>query len=107
DVFAPTGEAESLESHRLQRHVSSENDQVGPGKFPAVLLLDRPDQPARLVEAHVVRPAVEWRKSLCSGARAAATIGDTVGAGTMPRHTDEERPIVAVVRRPPVLRGRH
>ena len=25
----------------------------------------------------------------------------------MPRHTDEERPIVAVVRRPPVLRGRH
>ncbi len=25
----------------------------------------------------------------------------------MPRHTDEEWPIVAVVRRPPVLRGRH
>ena len=107
DVRAPTGETEGLQSHRLQRHVTSENHQVGPGKFPAVLLLDRPDQPASLVEAHVVRPAVEGSKSLRSGARAAAAIGYAIRSCAMPRHADEERPIVAVVRRPPVLRGRH
>ena len=107
DVHAPAGETEGLESHRLQGDVTGENHQVGPGDFPAVLLLDRPEQAARLVEAHVVRPAVEGRKSLGSGARAAATIGDTVRACAMPRHTDEERPIVAVVRGPPVLRIRH
>src|ERR1035441_5436648 len=58
----------------------------------AVLLLDRPEQPACLVEAHVVRPAVEGRKSLGSGTRAASTVGDTVRACAMPRHRDEERP---------------
>ena len=103
----PPPKPEGLQSHRLQRHVSGENDQVGPGEFPAVLLLDGPDQAARLVQAHVVRPAVERSKSLRSGARAAAAIGDAVGACAMPRHADEERPIVAVVRGPPVLRGRH
>ena len=107
DVLAPAAETEGLQSHRIQRHVAGENDQVGPGEFPAVLLLDRPDQPARLVEAHVVRPAVEGSKSLRSGARAAAAIGDAVRACAMPRHADEERPIVAVVRRPPLLRVRH
>ena len=40
-------------------------------------------------------------------ARAASTIGDTVRACAMPCHTDEERPIVAVVRGPPVLRCGH
>ena len=39
--------------------------------------------------------------------RAAATVGDAVGAGAVPRHADEERPVVAVVRGPPVLRIRH
>ncbi len=107
DVLAPAAETEGLESHRLQSDVTGEDHQVGPGYFPAVLLLDRPEQPARLVEAHVVRPTVEGRKSLCSGTRAASAIGDTVRAGAMPRHTDEERPIVAVVRGPPVLRCRH
>ena len=107
DVLAPAAETEGLESHRLQRHVAGENHQVGPGEFAAVLLLDRPDQPARLVEAHVVRPAVEGSKSLRSVARAAAAIGDAIGACAMPRHADEERPIVAVVRGPPVLRVRH
>src|SRR6185295_17848377 len=70
NVRASAAETVGLESHRLQCNVTGENHQVGPGDFPAVLLLDRPEQPARLVEAHVVRPTVEWRKSLCSHARA-------------------------------------
>ncbi len=75
--------------------------------FRPYFCLIGPDQAARLVEAHIVRPTVEGSKSLRSGARAAAAIGDAVGACAMPRHADEERPIVAVVRGPPVLRGRH
>ncbi len=61
DVFAPSGETEGLESHRLQCNVTCKNHQVGPGEFPAVLLLDRPEQPARFVETHIIRPAVEAR----------------------------------------------
>ena len=102
-VLAPTAETECLESHRLDGHVAGENYQVGPGDLPAVLLLDRPDQPACLVEAHIVRPTIQGSKSLRSGAAAAAAIGDTVGASTMPSHADEEGPIVTVVRRPPIL----
>src|SRR5262249_38646911 len=34
-------------------------------------------------------------------------IGDAVRACGMPAHPDEERPVVAVVGRPPVLRRRH
>src|ERR1019366_8539914 len=96
-VLAPTAKTEGLESHRLQRDVTGQDHQVGPGYLPAVLLLDRPQQPASLVEAHVVRPAVEGRKPLCPVTRAASTVGDTVRAGAMPRHPDEERPIMAVV----------
>src|SRR3984885_910982 len=80
DIFAPAAETEGLESHRLQRDVPRKNHQVGPGKFPAVLLLDGPEQPARFVQAHVIRPAVEGGKSLRSGACPTAAIRDTVGA---------------------------
>src|SRR5258708_7498376 len=76
DVLAPAGEAEGLEPHRLQGDVTGENHQVGPGNFPAVLLLDRPQQPARLVEAHVVRPAIEGRKTLRAGRCTAAAVAD-------------------------------
>ena len=40
-------------------------------------------------------------------AAAAPTVGDAVRAGSVPRHPDEERSVVAVVGRPPVLRRRH
>src|SRR5208337_2368263 len=59
DVLAAAAETEGLEPHRLQSDVTGEDHQVGPGDFPAVLLLDRPEQPAGFVEAHVIRPAVE------------------------------------------------
>ncbi len=107
DVLAPAAETERLESHRLQGTVAGEDHQVGPRDFPAVLLLDRPEQPARLVEVHVVGPTVEGRKALCAGACAAAAVGDAVRACAVPRHPNEERPVVAVVGRPPVLRRRH
>ncbi len=72
-----------------------------------VLLLDRPKQPARLVEVAIVRPTVQGGKAERAGGCATATVADAVGAGTMPRHPNEERPVVAIVGRPPVLRGRH
>ena len=79
-VGAAAGEAEGLEAHRFERDVAGENHQVGPGDFAAVLLLDRPQQAARLVEVRVVRPAVERREALLAGAGAAAAVGDAVGA---------------------------
>ena len=91
----------------LERDVAGENHQVGPGDFPAILLLDRPEQPARLVEVHIVGPAIERREALLAGAGAAAAIADAVRACAVPRHANEERPIVAEVGRPPILRVRH
>ena len=99
-------EAERLEAHRLQGDVAGEDHQVGPRDLPAVLLLDRPEQAAGLVEVRVVGPAVERGEALRAGAGAAAAVVDAVGAGAVPRHADEERAVVAVVGRPPVLRRR-
>src|SRR5438046_1561915 len=103
-VYSAAAEAERLEAHRLQGDVAGEDHQVGPGDLPAVLLLDRPHQPARLVEAGVVGPTVERGESLGAGGATAPTIGDAVRACAVPRHPDEERPVVTVVRRPPGLR---
>src|SRR5207302_6425969 len=64
DVRAPAAETEGLEPHRLQCDVTGKNHEVGPGDFSAILLLDRPEQPARLMQARLVRPAIEWRKTL-------------------------------------------
>src|SRR5262249_56187234 len=86
DVSAPAAKAERLEAHRLERNVAGENHQVGPGDFPAVLLLDRPQQAARLVEVCVVRPAVERREALLSRAGAATTVADAIGTRAVPCH---------------------
>ena len=107
DVRTAAAEAEGPEAHRLQRDVAGEDDQVGPGDLRAVLLLDRPQQAARLVEVDVVGPAVERREALLAAAAAAAAVGDAVGSGGVPGHADEERAVVAEVRRPPVLRVGH
>ena len=107
DVLTATTEAEGLEPHRLQRAVAGEDHQVGPGDAAAVLLLDRPEQPTRLVEVRVVRPAVEGCEPLHAGTGAAPAVADPVGARAVPRHPDEQRPVVPVVGRPPVLRRGH
>jgi hypothetical protein len=64
DVLTPAGEAEGLEPHRLERDVAGEDHQVGPRDLLPVLLLDRPEQTARLVEVRVVGPAVQRREAL-------------------------------------------
>ena len=107
DIGAAAGEAERLEAHGFKRDVAGENHQVGPRDFPAVLLLDRPQQPARLVEVGVVRPRVERCEALLAGARAAAAVGDAVGARAVPCHADHQAAVVAEVGRPPLLRIRH
>ena len=106
-VLAAAAEAEGPEAHRLQRDVAGEDQQVGPGDLLAVLLLDRPQQAARLVDVDVVGPAVERREALLAATAAAAAVVDAVGAGGVPGHADELRAVVAEVGRPPVLRVGH
>ncbi len=107
DVLATATETEGLESHRFQRDVACQDDQVGPGNLAAILLLDRPKKPACLVQADVVGPTVERREALLAPSPAAAAVRDAVGAGAVPRHANEQRAVVAEVRRPPVLRVGH
>ena len=102
-VFPAAAEAEGLEAHRLQRHIAGQDHQVGPGDLAAVLLLDRPQQPASLVEVGVVGPAVQRCESVRARAAAASAVMDAVGAGAVPRHADDERPVVAEVGWPPIL----
>ena len=107
DVHASAGETGRLEAHRFQRAVPGEDHQVAPGELPAVFLLDRPQQQARLVEVRIVGPAIEGGEALGARAAAAAAVADAVGARAVPRHADEQRPIMAVVGWPPVLRRGH
>src|SRR5262249_25635403 len=90
NVGTAAAETERLEAHRVERDVAGKNHQIGPGDFPAVLLLDRPQQPARLVEVRVVRPRVERCETLLAGAGAAAAVGDAVGARAVHRHADHQ-----------------
>src|ERR1035441_1354942 len=55
DIRASAGKAEGLEAHRLEGTIAGEDHQVGPRDLPAVLLLDRPEQPARLVDRKSTR----------------------------------------------------
>jgi hypothetical protein len=105
DVLTAEAEPEGLEAHVLHRDGAGVHQQVGPRDLLAVLLLDRPQQAASLVEVGVVGPAVERGEALGALARAAAAVVDPVGAGGVPAHPDEEAAVVAEVRRPPVLGG--
>ena len=107
DVLAPKAEAEGLEAHRLHADVGGKDHEVGPRERAAILGLDGPEQAARLVEVAVVGPAVERREALRARRRTAAAIGGAVRAGAVPRHADEERTVVTVVGRPPILGARH
>lgn len=65
-VDTATTIAQSCEVEGLQGDVSRQDNQVGPRKFGAVLLLDRPYQATSLVETSIVGPAAEWCKTLLS-----------------------------------------
>ncbi len=107
DVLAPAGVAECLETHRLEGAGAGENHQVSPGDFLAVLLLDRPEQAAGLIEARVVGPAVERGEAKRARGRAAPAVGDAVSARAVPGHANEERAVMPIVGRPPGLRLGH
>ena len=106
-VLAAEGEAERLEAHRVHGVVTGKDHQIRPRQALAVLLLDRPQQPARLVQAGVIRPAADRREALHTGTGATAAILHPVSARRVPRHPHEERTVVAVVGRPPILRIGH
>jgi hypothetical protein len=106
-IGAAGAEPERGEAHGLEGDVAGQDHQVGPGDLLPVLLLDRPEQPAGLVEVAVVGPAVEGGEALHAGAGAAAAVLDAVGAGGVPGHADEQTPVVAPVGRPPGLRVGH
>src|SRR5258708_9634261 len=97
DILAPAAKAEGFEAHRLQRDVTGENHEIGPGDFPARLLLYRPEQPASLIEVRVVWPAVQRRETLLAGSGASAAVVDAVRACAVTRHANEQRPVVAKV----------
>ena len=106
-IGTTAAKAERLQPHRFDCAIASKNHQVGPGDFGAVFLLERPQQPPRLIEVAVVRPGVQRREALLARPRTATAIAGPVGAGRMPRHPDEERSVVAIIRRPPLLTGGH
>ncbi len=106
-VLAAAAEAEHRPAHGVDGDIAGQDEQVGPADRLAVLLLDRPEQPPRLVEVAVVRPAVQRREALLAAVGPAPAVGGAVGAGGVPGHADHERPIVAVVRRPPRLAVGH
>src|SRR5271168_1972159 len=104
-VRASAAKAESLKAHLFQRDIPGEYHQVAPGDLLTVFLLDRPQEPPRLVEVGVVGPAVERLESLLRAARTATTVPRAVRACAVPGHADKERAVVAVVGRPPILRS--
>src|SRR6185369_15220173 len=96
-IGAATGKPERLEAHRFQRDVAGEDVEIGPGELAAVFLLDRPEQPACLVEVRVVRPGIERRETLLPAAGAAAAVRHAIGAGAVPGHADEEAAVMAEI----------
>src|SRR4029078_1461973 len=90
-ILAAAGEAERLESHRLERDVAGEDHQIRPRQLASVLLLDRPEQAARLVNIGIVGPAAQRREPQHAGSGAAAAVMNAVGAGAVPGHADEQR----------------
>ena len=89
DVLAAAAKTEGLEAHGLQGDVGGENHEVSPRDLLAVFLLDRPQQPARFVEVHVIRPAIERRETHLASPGAAAAVEDAIRAGAVPCHANE------------------
>ena len=106
-VLAAAAEAEHRPAHRFDRDIAGEHEQVGPAEVLAVFLLDRPQQAPGLVEIAIVGPAVERGEALLPARGAAAAVAGAIGTRGVPRHADEERAIVPVIRRPPFLAVGH
>ena len=107
DVGSATAESKHGAAHGLDGDLAGEDQQVSPTDGVAVLLLDRPEKASGLVEVAVIGPAVEWGKALSSSTAAATAVAGSVGTCCVPSHANEERPVMTVVGRPPVLAVRH
>src|SRR5438552_1528721 len=66
DVRTAATETECLEAHRFQCDVAGENHQISPRNLSTILLLDRPEQPARFIEVGIVWPTVKGSETLLS-----------------------------------------
>ena len=106
-ICTPTRKPEGLKSHRLQRHIPGQHHQIRPRDLIAILLLDRPQQPPRLIQIAIVRPTIQRRKPQRPKPRSPTSISHPIRPRTVPRHPNKERTVVPVVRRPPSLRRRH
>ena len=107
DIHAPTAKAEGLQAHGFDGAIAGQDEQIGPGNLVAVFLLHRPQQAARLVQIAVIGPGIFRREAMRARGGATTAIGGAISAGSMPGHTHKERPVMAVIRRPPGLRHRH
>ncbi len=107
NIFATAAEARRLKAHGFQCAVTCEDHDIGPAQCTAIFFLDRPKQQTGLVEIAIVWPAVERRKALRAAACTTTAIMNAIGASAMPSHADEERTIMTIVSRPPLLRVGH
>ena len=103
DVLASSCKTEGLEAHGLIGHIARENEEVCPGNLVAVFLLDGPQQSSGLVEIGIVRPAVEWSKSLVSCIAPSSSVGNPVRSCGMPGHSYHQSAIMTPVGGPPIL----
>jgi hypothetical protein len=102
-IFTTTGKSECLQPHRFQGHITRQHHQVRPGNLAAILLLNRPEQAAGLVEVDVVRPTIQRGETLRAIRCPTTPIRNTVRARAVPGHANEQRTVVAIVGRPPFL----
>ena len=107
DVRTSAAKPKRLKAHRLESAVAGKDYQVGPRELSAVFLFYRPDQKAGLVEVYIVRPTVERCKTLHTRSTATAAVRDAIRARGVPCHANKERPVVAKICRPPILRIGH
>mmetsp|Transcript_19631 Transcript_19631/g.52085 ORF Transcript_19631/g.52085 Transcript_19631/m.52085 type:complete len:291 (+) Transcript_19631:1529-2401(+) len=96
-------EPEGLEAHVLHSHVAHEHQKIGPRKLLPVLLLDRPQETARLVQVAVVVPGIQGIEAHVSAVRPPTAIRGPIRSGLVPGEAHHERAVVAPVSGPPRL----
>ena len=103
DIWTSTTEPKSLTSHRLNGDITSQDQQISPTDLRPVLLLNWPQESARFIQIPIVWPAIERGKTLSTSTPTSSTITYPISTSGMPSHTNEERTIMSIVCRPPVL----
>eukprot|EP00041_Stephanoeca_diplocostata_P023823 m.593258 g.593258 ORF g.593258 m.593258 type:complete len:365 (-) comp22392_c0_seq9:328-1422(-) len=84
-------------AHAFNRYRSCQNEQISPRQPLPILLFDRPQQMAGLVEIGVVLPAALGVESLSPTVASSAPIGGAVRSRAVPCQAHEQRSIIAVV----------